>query len=778
MNKKILCFILISLMLIFALASCGGKDDGRTACEINGHSFAAADCLSARTCTVCGYEDGTPLGHDYTETVADEAHIRTTAEDCTERDTYWYSCSRCDAIAGNDNLALDKWYETEQIGEHTVALDWVNENGQHFHKCVNDGCDYTEGRETCSGGSATCQARAECSTCGNTYGELGGHSINADEWGYIAADGHAHTCTLCGHKDGVTPHNPNISAATEEADKLCLDCGFVIESRLPHTHTPDTAFEFDTTHHWQDCVKNDGQEYGKAEHSFDNACDTDCNGGCGYTREVEHDYTVTQHNGDEHWIECSVCGKEKTGSRVTHTYTREVTVAAKTFTEGKAVNTCSCGESYNETIAPTKTLRLLAVGNSFAIDALTHLCKVARDAGVENITLGYLHIGGCTLDIHYANMSGNVAAYTFGVSNAAGTKMENYNGGEKVTASFGLTYADWDYITIQQGSHDSGLASTYAPLNDGIAYIRGFNTHAELLWHMTWAYAAGSTHSGFANYGNDQVTMYNAILSAVQSQILTNTNIVGIIPSGTTIQNMRNTHLGDTINRDGYHLTTGIGRYAAALTYLVAVTGYDLADFVPTGLADDVATHMPCITESVTNAIANPFAVTPSEKYPYVAPSTPSEPPAVEESKLLALTEEDVAYLTSLGLNPNEYAVYDFSYTVRGFYNSTEGSHLNTTHSTLSPKFIATEILDKDVLTNGSVIHIADGYQYRPDGWTSLDTTTSKANRPGNVSTESVIIDDAWWSIFNYRGFNISAIDEHKMTEAEASVLKIYVKVA
>ena len=89
------------------------------------------------------------------------------------------------------------------------------------------------------------------------------------------------------------------------------------------------------------------------------------------------------------------------------------------------------------------------------------------------------------------------------------------------------------------------------------------------------------------------------------------------------------------------------------------------------------------------NAIANPYEVTPSEKYPYVAP----EPPAVEEGKLLSLTDADVEYLISLGLDPNEYAVYDFSYTVRGFYNSTEGSHLNTTHSTLSPKFIATEIL-------------------------------------------------------------------------------------
>ncbi len=762
-------------MLILALASCGGKEDNRTACEINGHSFAAADCLSARTCTVCGHEDGTALGHDYTETVADEAHIRTTAEDCTEHDTYWYSCSRCDAIAGNDNLALDKWYETEQIGEHTVALDWVNENGQHFHKCVNDGCDYTEGREPCAGGEATCQGRAECATCGNYYGEIGNHKMNESEWGYIGSDGHAHVCALCGEKDALIPHNPSADAPTEEADVTCTACEYVMAERLPHTHTPSYTFEYDSEYHWHDCVKNDGVEYGKTEHSFDNDCDTDCNGGCGYVRAISHDYSLLLHNEDEHWYECSVCHAEKTGSRVEHTFKSEVTVKPKTFTEGLAVHTCICTESYDEVLEPTKTLKLLAIGNSFAIDALTHLHLVASAAGVENIQLGYLHFSGCTLEMHYEKMTEGLADYTFGVSNATGTKMENYNGGEKVTAEFALNYADWDYITLQQGSHDSGMPLTYAVLNDVIDYVRGYNDHAELYWHMTWAYQANSTHSGFANYGKDQLTMYNAIVDTVKSQILTNQSFVGVIPSGTTIQNMRNSHLGDTLTRDGYHLTTGIGRYAAALTYLCAVTGYDPSGFNPTGLAADVQSHIPCIKEAVGNAILKPYEITPSVDYPYVAPE---EPDVEQGGTTSALTEEDRTYLLSLGLNPDEYRVYDFDYTVKGYYNSTEGSHVNTSHSTLSPKFIATEIFTKDVLTVGSVIRIESGYQYRPDGWTSLDALTAKADRPDNVTDETVIIDDAWWGIFSYRGFNISATDNHKMTEGEQSALRIYVKIA
>ncbi len=921
MNKKVLSILLVTLFAILLLVSCGGKKDDRTACEREGHTFVAADCTSARTCSVCGETDGAALGHEYTEIVTDAAHMKEQATDCTEKNTYWYDCSRCDAIAGEDSLALDRWYTSNEIGEHNVSADLASDGESHYRECINDGCDYTEGREPCSGGVATCQGRAECSTCGNLYGTVGGHSFDETEWGYIGEDGHSRVCSLCSEKAEIIPHTPSHSAPTEEADVVCTSCNYVIAERLPHTHTPATDFEYNATHHWHDCVKNDGQEYERAEHSFDNDCDTDCNGGCGYVRAITHDFSLLKKDGNGHWYECSVCHTEKTGSRVAHTYKSEVTVKPKTFTEGLAVHTCTCGESYNEVLPATKTLKILGIGNSFAIDAFTHLYIVAKAAGVENIQLGYLHVSGCTLEMHYNQMINGEKVYTFGISDPSAGKTVNYS--ETVTAAFALEYADWDYITLQQGSHDSGIASTYARLNDIISYVREYNDHAELFWHMTWAYQADSTHSGFSNYNRDQLTMYNAIVGAVKSEILTNPSIVGVIPAGTTVQNLRNSHLGDTLTRDGYHLTTGIGRYAAALTYLVAVTGYDVSGFNPTGLASDVQSHIPCIKEAVANAVLKPYEITPSVDYPYV----PEEPEDVynsttspltegdreylaaqgrnpdeyvvldlvfkanayydsrswftsytpgsssaqynkflatqviakreipngslirvddgyqyrpegwaegvyndnttrpgyntamlvevddawwggfeyrgfnlmrnsgtitideqsalriyifvgERNKEAELTEADRTYILSLGLNPDEYMVYEFDYTVNGFYDSTRDALILTTHTTLSPKFIATEMFTKDILTSGSVIRISSGYQYRPDAWASLETTTAKADRPGNVTAETVIIDDAWWGEFNYRGFNISATDNHKMTEGEQTALRIYVKIA
>jgi hypothetical protein len=69
--------------------------------------------------------------------------------------------------------------------------------------------------------------------------------------------------------------------------------------------------------------------------------------------------------------------------------------------------------------------------------------------------------------------------------------------------------------------------------------------------------------------------MYNAIVNAVNTKILTNNDIAIVIPSGTSIQNVRTSFIGD-MTRDGYHLSYGIGRYIASMTYVKALTGLSI----------------------------------------------------------------------------------------------------------------------------------------------------------------------------------------------------------
>ncbi len=94
---------------------------------------------------------------------------------------------------------------------------------------------------------------------------------------------------------------------------------------------------------------------------------------------------------------------------------------------------------------------------------------------------------------------------------------------------------------------------------------------AQILFHATWAYAQNSTHSGFANYGKDQTTMYEAIEDAYLTASA-DYGYARIIPSGEAIKNVRATVMGDNFNRDGYHLNDK-GRLVAALTWYETFTG-------------------------------------------------------------------------------------------------------------------------------------------------------------------------------------------------------------
>ena len=134
------------------------------------------------------------------------------------------------------------------------------------------------------------------------------------------------------------------------------------------------------------------------------------------------------------------------------------------------------------------------------------------------------------------------------------------------------------------------------------------------------------------------------------------------------------------------------------------------------------------------------------------------------------------AMIASLGLNMADYVELDWVLEVQAYYNSKNGiaitNHSNSTASNI-PNFIASKLLTKEDLPVGSVIIVDSGYQYRPEGW--LDANTKTTNRPGNITTEVVKVDDAWWSNWTIRAFNLSATATRAMTAEDAVHLRIYV---
>ena len=249
------------------------------------------------------------------------------------------------------------------------------------------------------------------------------------------------------------------------------------------------------------------------------------------------------------------------------------------------------------------TIRILAVGNSFSVDAMEYLFPLCRAGGMR-VVLGNLYIGGCSLDTHWKNIQGCLPAYTY-FKNTDGEWLSTPD----VSVRQALAEEPWDVITMQRASGSSGLPTTYTHLQDVYDFLQANKTNpaAEIWWHMTWSYQQDSTHPEFAGYGRDQTAMYRAIVRTVRDTVLPARPFSGLIPSGTAVQNLRGA-VGDVLTRDGFHLSYGLGRYTAALTWFTALGGDpDAAEWVPAAYPE-LKAELPRIRAAVRAACRSPLA--------------------------------------------------------------------------------------------------------------------------------------------------------------------------
>ena len=256
--------------------------------------------------------------------------------------------------------------------------------------------------------------------------------------------------------------------------------------------------------------------------------------------------------------------------------------------------------------AQQKTVRILAIGNSFSQDAVEqYLHELAEAEGISTI-IGNMFIGGCSLERHVKNARDNAPAYAYRKIGTDGKKREK----GKMSLEMVLADEDWDYVSLQQASTFSGMYETYeASLPELIEYVKArLPKKTKLMLHQTWAYASTSNHGGFKNYNRDQLTMYHAIVDAVKKAGKAY-KIKMIIPSGTAIQNARTSFIGDHLNRDGYHLDVKIGRYTAACTWFERIFKHNVVGnpYAPEGLDE---ARKAVAQKAAHAAVKHPYKVT------------------------------------------------------------------------------------------------------------------------------------------------------------------------
>jgi len=256
--------------------------------------------------------------------------------------------------------------------------------------------------------------------------------------------------------------------------------------------------------------------------------------------------------------------------------------------------------------AQQKTVRILAIGNSFSQDAVEqYLHELAEAEGISTI-IGNMFIGGCSLERHVKNARDNAPAYAYRKIGTDGKKREK----GKMSLETVLADEDWDYVSLQQASPFSGMYETYeASLPELIEYVKArLPKKTKLMLHQTWAYASTSKHSGFKNYNCNQLTMYQAIADAVKKAAKAN-KIKIVIPSGTAIQNARTSFIGDHLNRDGYHLDVKVGRYTAACTWFERIFKHNVVGnpYAPEGLDE---ARKAVAQKAAHAAVKHPYKVT------------------------------------------------------------------------------------------------------------------------------------------------------------------------
>ena len=136
-------------------------------------------------------------------------------------------------------------------------------------------------------------------------------------------------------------------------------------------------------------------------------------------------------------------------------------------------------------------------------------------------------------------------------------------------------------------------------------------------------------------------------------------------------------------------------------------------------------------------------------------PNTPSEP-SIEETHTL------------LTLNWTASAEYNSAFPIKPTEMKTGDSY---------KAYFATQTFTKEDIPVGSIIELADGWTYRPEGWKDGKANNAET-RPAEVTTTKIVIDEAWWGEWTTRAFNIRKTDKSDLSglgSDVASAFKIYV---
>ena len=310
---------------------------------------------------VCGYKTG-ETAHELTSKYDTAGHWQEcecgyatdkadhSMESKSSADGHWEECecgykTDVTAHAWTDKFdTQNHWQECSVCGyktgvtAHSLTKN-VNET-QHQVKC--ESCGYKTEWENHTGGTATCTAKAVCSVCGESYGELAAHV--ADSTYKYNADGHWTACATCG-----TPMSNQEAHTGGTADcqhkAVCDVCGQPYGELDASNHTGGIRWAQTAETHQAFYLCCGAAAGAEANHSWnDESVCTECGYGCAHTGGTA---TCTA------LAVCDICGHTY-GDLLPHDYRWLIDQEATTEATGLKHEECTaCGDKRSEgTVIP------------------------------------------------------------------------------------------------------------------------------------------------------------------------------------------------------------------------------------------------------------------------------------------------------------------------------------------------------------------------------------------------------------------------------------------
>ena len=259
-----------------------------TCCQLEvdrgAHQGGTADCLALALCEVCQHSYGELGPHHFVDQV-NEYRLKSAAT-CTSPAVYYQSCSTCGA-QGTETFTNGK-----PLGHDWGAWTQNSDEKTHTRACKRDGT-HTETKD-CSGGTASCTAKAVCTVCGGEYGEMAPHSFTAEkaEAQYLKS---AATCT------GKAVYYKSCTLCGLSSEGTADEATFFFGNALDHDWGEWTSNEDGT--HTRTCTV-DGCSAGT---QTENCIDADKDHKCDIC-----DYIISECADDNKDHKCDYCGKKLT----------------------------------------------------------------------------------------------------------------------------------------------------------------------------------------------------------------------------------------------------------------------------------------------------------------------------------------------------------------------------------------------------------------------------------------------------------------------------------